>query len=267
MDLDALIVRVERGLMRRLPAALVVPANALLHRWKGERELAELRRLVAPGTVAVDVGAHFGTYSYALAKLVGSTGKVLAVEPIVEDATMLRRAAARLRLPLKVHQLALSSTTGMAELRVPTRHGKHKTALSSLEAHDETGEVRSVAVSTLDDLLAGETGAVSFVKIDVEGHEAAVLAGAQATIERHHPAFLIEIEGRFEGKQVADIVGLLTDRGYRCEFLDANGQRQPFTAFNPARHQDPALDPLDPRYIANFIFIWDGPGEASRRSR
>src|SRR5688572_14771899 len=81
----ALIVRIERGLMRRLPAGMVVSANARLHQWKGEQERRELPRLVTPGTIAVDVGAHFGTYSHALARLVGKDGLVLSVEPIAED--------------------------------------------------------------------------------------------------------------------------------------------------------------------------------------
>jgi FkbM family methyltransferase len=254
MQLDALVIRIERGLMRRLPSGFVVAANARLHRWKGELELRELDRLVRPGTLAVDVGAHFGTYSHALCRIVGRQGKVIAVEPIAEDANLLRAAARQLRLPLEVRDVAISSTSGTAELHVPARHGKHKTALSSLEAHEGRADTRTVTTMTLDELLAEETLPVSFIKIDVEGHEAAVLAGAGVTLARHRPNLLIEIEGRFRPSGVGDVVRTLDDLDYDCEFIDGSGARRPFAEFDPAVHQDPTLDPLDRRYVGNFIF-------------
>src|SRR5680860_1760931 len=112
MNPEALIVRIERAAIRSLPSAIVLLANVQLHRWKGEPELSELARLVAPGSIAVDVGAHFGTYSYPLARLVGKQGMVVCIEPIEEDARYLRAAARQLRLPMEVHQCALSSSTG-----------------------------------------------------------------------------------------------------------------------------------------------------------
>jgi len=254
MRLDALIVRAERGMMRRLPPGMVCAANARLHRWKGEPELAELPRLVTPGTIAVDVGAHFGTYSHALASLVGRHGKVIAVEPVEEDATFLRDAMRQLRLPVEVRACALSSESGTGFLHVPARHGKQKTALSSLESHDDGAEARPVNLTTLDALLAPETLPVSFVKIDVEGHEDAVLEGAQRTIATHRPNLLVEIEGRFLAYPVQAVIDRILALGYHGEFLDAAGQRRPVSTFDESTHQDRALDPLDRRYIHNFIF-------------
>ena len=57
MNREALIVRAERGAMRKLPPGLALWSNAQLHRVLGEPELKELPRLVRPGTLAVDVGA------------------------------------------------------------------------------------------------------------------------------------------------------------------------------------------------------------------
>src|SRR5680860_1097197 len=124
MNPEALIVRIERAAIRSLPSAIVLLANVQLHRWKGEPELRELSRLVDPGSIAVDVGAHFGTYSYPLARLAGKRGAVIAIEPIEEDARFLRTAARQLRLPIEVHRCALSSVPGIATLHVPDLHGK-----------------------------------------------------------------------------------------------------------------------------------------------
>jgi hypothetical protein len=65
----------------------------------GEREVHELGRLVQPGTVVVDVGAHIGDYTYSLVRHVGSEGHVIAVEPLPDLAKMLTRATHRLKLP------------------------------------------------------------------------------------------------------------------------------------------------------------------------
>ena len=139
MQLDRIVIQVEVAARRWLPAGLVFLANARLHRWKGEAELGELPRLVTPGTVAIDVGAHFGTYSHALSRLVGKSGKVISVEPIAEDAAFIRAAARQLRLPIEVQACALSATAGEATLRIPARYGKQKTALATLEDHQGEG--------------------------------------------------------------------------------------------------------------------------------
>jgi FkbM family methyltransferase len=254
MQLDRIVIQVEVAARRWLPAGLVFLANAWVHRWKGEAELGELPRLVTPGTVAIDVGAHFGTYSQALSRLVGKTGKVISVEPISEDAAFLRAAARQLRLPIEVCACALSDTAGEATLRIPARFGQQKTALATLEGHQGEGEARTVPVLRLDDLLAGERRPVSFIKVDVEGHEAAVLEGARLTIATHKPNLLIEIEGRFLDCSVQDVIDQVLAFGYRGEFLDAAGQRRPVSRFDEAVHQDRAIDPLDPRYVCNFLF-------------
>ncbi len=254
MNLEAVIVQTERGAMRRLPPGLVFEANARIHRWKGERELRELSRLVAPGTIAVDVGAHFGTYSHALCRLVGKGGRVIAFEPIEEDARYLMMAARQLRLPMDVHNCALSDANGTAELTIPDRHGNRKTALSSLESHEAGGETRMVEVRRLDDVLADIDWSVSFIKIDVEGHESSVLRGSVETIRRNRPNLLIEIEERFHDGPAADTFEQVLAMGYRGEFLNATGQRRPISEFDPALHQNPAIDVLSRDFIANFIF-------------
>lgn len=255
MNSEALIVRIERGLMRRLPAGMVVSANARLHRWKGEQELRELPRLVTPGTIAVDAGAHFGAYSHALGQIVGKHGLVISVEPIAEDADLLETAARQLRLPIQVHRCALSSTTGVAQITVPDLHGHQKTALASLQPSDPGGATtREVETRTLDDLLANADRPVSFVKIDVEGHERAVLEGGRQAIARHKPNLLIEIEGRFNSTPIQETFDQVIAMGYRGEFIDAEGNHRPLDQFDLDIHQNPRHDVLSKAYIGNFIF-------------
>lgn len=251
--------------MRRMHPALVVLAHATIHQRWGEPELHELHRLVRPGTVAVDVGAHFGVYSVALARLVGKRGRVISIEPITEDAGMLRRAMRTLRLPVTVVECAVSAAAGEATLRVPLLGGAQKTALATLQlqaqADDLSGiEERRVRVRTLDEILAGVTLPVGFIKIDVEGHELDVLAGAGETLRRHRPNLLVEINGDVSPEPVRGVISRIERLGYRGEFLEEGRFRRPAGTFDPLRHQAPGAHPLSRGYVNNFLFLADGSG-------
>lgn len=259
-----IVARIERGVMRKLPPAAVVAANAMLHQRLGEPELHELRRLVRRGTVAVDVGAHFGLYSYLLARLVGKDGRVVAIEPIAEDADLIERAFRTLRLPVSVVRCALSSHEGEATLTIPRLGGAEKTALATLEEQAQSGDVgpaetRTVPVRRLDDVLAGIGMPVSFIKIDVEGHELDVLDGAAETIATQRPNILIEINHDLGGRPVESVFERILAFGYRGEFLEEGRYRRPLSAFDVARHQIAASgDVLSKAYVNNFIFLPEG---------
>ena len=259
-----LVARLERGLMRRLPPAAVVAGNAMLHQRLGEPELHELRRLVRPGSVAVDVGAHFGLYSYLLARLVGKDGRVIAIEPIAEDAELIDRAFRTLRLPVAVVRCALSSREGDATMTIPRLGGAEKTALATLEDRAQAADVRAVETRTvpvrrLDDILRDVGMPVSFLKIDVEGHELDVLDGAAETIARHRPNILIEINHDLGGRPVEAVFERILAFCYRGEFLEEGRFRRPLSAFDVARHQVAAsADVLSKAYVNNFIFLPEG---------
>jgi FkbM family methyltransferase len=259
MNLESLIVRTERGLMRRLPPGVVLWTNAQLHRRFGEPELHELKHLVTPGSIAIDVGAHFGTFSHALSRLVGKQGLVLSFEPIAEDADLIARGAKFLRLPVEVQRYALSSESGSATIHIPYLHGAEKTALSSLEDTGEMpGETRTVPVRRLDDVLAerGDARPVSFIKIDVEGHEIAVLNGTRETLARHRPNILIEVNNDHGRDHMTAVFELIVSQGYRGEFLEGGKYRKPLSAFDLERHQLAAAgNVLSTDYVNNFIFL------------
>jgi FkbM family methyltransferase len=249
--------------MDHAPAGIRLLRIGTSQQRRGEPEIRELHRLVTHGTVAIDVGAHFGEYSYVLAKLVGKQGRVICLEPVEEDAAALAKGARQLRLPIEVINCALSSQEGYAELHIPSSDGDLSTALSSLRdgQESERGESRRVLVKRLDDITQGLTQPISLVKIDVEGHEVDVLAGAEATLANHRPNLIIEIEKRHNSMPIEHVFQLVLDHGYRGEFIDGTGVIRPLSEFDVTRHQDQYLENVDSRhYINNFIFVPETTG-------
>src|SRR5271170_7723476 len=157
----------------------------------GEPEIGLLEFLCLPDREALDIGGNEGCYSLVLRKYAQS---VITFEPIPWMANELIR---KFGTSIVVHEIALSSSPGKAILHIPLIDGKAVTALATLSQTPFTAKLtkRDVVVKAarLDDVYDGDVG---FIKIDVEGHEEAVLEGARSTVARNRPRMLIEIEER-----------------------------------------------------------------------
>jgi FkbM family methyltransferase len=244
--------RLKPWLIDRVPPALRTPLRYWYRRLAGrlDRELPVLRRYVRPGSRVIDIGANTGLYAYALSR----DARVEAFEPM-PDALRTLRALAAHRPSVTVHADALSSAPGEATLYVPyLRHRLHAALASLQEPSPGTRYERyQVPVRTLDTFAFAD---VSVVKIDVEGHERAVLAGATETLARERPALLIEIEQRHIDVPITQVFALVESLGYEGSFLGAGGNTQPLRTFRYGVHQAPYLaDVTDPRYVSNFLFL------------
>jgi FkbM family methyltransferase len=164
-----------------------------------QAHLTFLPRLVGPGALVVDVGAHFGIYTQALCSLVGAAGRVHAFEP----QTRVFNALQRLRSSydnLELHRVALSSSAGARTLRIPLlMRGVPEPALATLEPVSCAHETDEIATRTLDSYQASLPG-LAFVKVDVEGHEIDFLEGARAVLARCSP--IVQIEDNSGGRRL-----------------------------------------------------------------
>lgn len=173
--------------------------------------LRSLRGFVDPESWVIDVGANIGFTTSMFASWVTAGGGVIALEPDPANFRELEHTLRTRRTIGKVvtRQAAATRTTGTAHLaQDPDHPGNHRLAEAGLP----------VEAVSLEDLLE-ELGRppVSLVKIDVQGAEAEVLAGAVELIEREHPVLLIEIDtkalGRF-GTDAREMVSKLSSCGY-----------------------------------------------------
>ena len=219
--------------------AMSAATEALWRRRRaGDLAMAVADHFAVSGGSAVDVGASWGLFTYHLARRVGPSGQVYSFEPHPSNAPMLSRLAAA-RPHVHVTAVAVSDVAGRAELCVPEQQGRLVTAQASL-AHGFDGQgvdVQSTAVTTvrLDDAIP--SGAeVDFVKIDVEGHEMAVLRGGSAMLRRCRPAILIEIEQRHISFPIAEVFTQIEDLGYQL-FAITESALRPIEHFDVHRDQ------------------------------
>jgi FkbM family methyltransferase len=176
--------------------------------------LAETAR---PGFVMFDIGANMGLYAGMVASMF-EPSVVHAFEPAPSTAAVATRIARRNRLPVEVHQLALSDRDGTAELFLSPISDASNSLVEGFRATDETV---SVPTATLDAFAEERDLDVDIVKLDVETHERAVLDGARSTIERCRPAIVIEVlrrRGRDHGVEIQEFFDGL---GYRFHELSA----------------------------------------------
>ena len=159
--------------------------------------------LLRPGDTFVDVGASVGFFTLLAARVVGPGGTVLAFEPSTAQADSLRTNVALNDLTnVDVAETALSDRAGLAFLDAPG------TATAKLVAAAGPGAA-AVETTTLDAYLRERPHvAPAVVKVDVEGHEEAVLAGMRETLRTVRPALIVELHDS------RGFVDLLTDAGY-----------------------------------------------------
>ena len=159
-----------------------------------ERDVIEetLHTLMA-GDTFLDVGCHYGVYSIIAAKLVGSAGRVIAIEPhpdtfrIFQENVDLNQCA-----NVEMLNVALSDETGSLALSF-NENGSHRQRPS-----DPVQSVHIVPMLAGDEVVNSRS-VPALIKIDVEGHEFAVLSGLKRTLSdpncrvvgvEVHPLFL-----------------------------------------------------------------------------
>lgn len=229
-----------------------------------EAELTIAPLLCDPNKLSLDIGADCGGYAR---RLCSYSRTCIAFEPRSERAGMIRSAATANGLPISVESVALSDREGSAELRVLKRDpGRSTIDPFNVLADPDKSPVSSVTVPTkcLDSYGFADIG---FIKIDVEGHELAVLRGAEKTIRNSMPNLLVEVEERHHPGAIEGVRSFLEAMGYEGFYI-LNGEVYRFADFDTNTHQDSANIgswkagwKKYGTYVNNFFFLPVGSGE------
>jgi FkbM family methyltransferase len=210
-----------------------------------EREMRIVHLFIDRQRSALDVGVHLGMYTRHFARFARS---VIGFEANPESANLARQA---LQGIATIEWVALSSESGYGTLRVPLL-GVDGTepALGTLsEANKLQGRSHrevQVPIRRMDDF---ELPPVGFVKIDVEGHEEAVLKGGERLLERDRPSYMIEVEERHNPGSVMRVIQFFEQRKYIALFFDGTLLK--------GVHQMTRLNwmPSSDTYLNNFFFV------------
>jgi FkbM family methyltransferase len=214
-------LEIEPGVSLRLDPADAIARTVLISRtnsWEPEVWDALCDGLVE-GSVAIDVGAHIGVDTLKLARVVGISGRVVAVEPNPITLLDLRsNIQASSAANVTVAPVALSDAEGQLTLFDSRSTGNSGSSSLSAENAGDSAASYTVRTRTLDDVVA-ELGLarIDVIKADVEGAELLVLRGATTTLARFHPKLVLEVVPRqleSMGASVEALESFLAQHGY-----------------------------------------------------
>jgi FkbM family methyltransferase len=214
-----------------------------------------LEHNVRPGMVCLDIGANLGEVAMHMARKTGPSGRVLAFEPIPPVRARLEQHVAHNNLGdvVRVESLALSNGEGRVTMSYATAAEPNQGMGSMVNIANAHTSLRiEVPTQTLDALVAMRgLERVDFIKIDVQGAEPLVLAGARETLARFSPDLLMEVSPE-------DLRFMGTDSRALCASVEALG----YSLFE-LRHDRPMRSlratELAPDFAADTVYCTRRP--------
>lgn len=168
-------------------------------------DMAFLLHFLQPGDTFLDIGANVGSYTVLASGVRGATTIAFEPDPLSSERFMRNVSVNNLADKVALHRVALGARDGEAFFT------SGRDTMNRMAAAGEAGSV-AVPVKRLDS-IAGAGDAV-LIKMDVEGFEADVLAGAEAKLASPHLIAIIT-EGHDQ-----EIVATLTRHGFARAFYD-----------------------------------------------
>jgi FkbM family methyltransferase len=174
------------------------------------KNVEAIQKTVREDDVAYDVGAHVGYFAVLMGDIVGSGGRVIAFEPRGLNLGYLQRHVSVNKCDnIEIVSKAVGDHTGHAKLETRTGSGTGYVS--------DTGD-EEIEITSIDELVeSGTLPPPTFLKIDVEGGEMAVLRGAQKVIETQRPRMILATHG---DEIDAECRALLTEWNYELQDID-----------------------------------------------
>ena len=190
-----------------------------------EKELSIIGNFADKNKEAVDVGVYRGVYTYKLSK---EFKHVHAFEPNPLIYPFLEKNLTKIVKNMTLKNLALSDSNGDVNLRIPSRSKSifktnyeeiYKLGCATIHEGNKIDNKNNFKVKKikLDDLLEDKN--ISFVKIDVEGHEREVITGSKKIIKKNKPVLLVEIEERHNNFPTLETIEFIKNFGYNPYFV------------------------------------------------
>jgi FkbM family methyltransferase len=168
--------------------------------------------------VLYDVGAHFGIFSLAAA---GFGGRAIAVDasPAAADMIAIQASLNKCTDRIQILRAAVSDANSAIDMLNSGVFSDGYFKATSQRAKSELTQVQAITI----DQMALQFGPPTHIKVDVEGHEAAVLRGARGTLSRLSPILFLELHNEMvasAGDNPYDTVSELDELRYDTFTVD-----------------------------------------------
>lgn len=175
-------------------------------------------KYIKKGMTVIDVGANIGIYTGLFSKLVGPQGKVIAIEPAIDNWLALKLAKDQNNWAnVEIYNHALSESEGTMFVSYGILNSGN-TILTTDKNHNLSHKISTL---TLDQIIDDKP--VDFIKIDVQGWEASVLKGAQRTLLNNRPLVvrleILPFALKDAGSSAAEVFSILEKSGLKNESL------------------------------------------------
>lgn len=250
---DVVMAETPRGTICLDPADASV-SGAILQGAYEPHVSAIIERYGAPGMTVLDVGANVGFHTMAMARLVGSDGRVFAFEPNSENCRLiLKTLSANSMSNVELLPVALGERRGWTHF---TSHvGSNGGTIRSSDGHYVDGAGPVVAIWPLDELNLTRVG---LIKLDVEGAEGLVVRGGEKTIRQSRPVIITELSRdmlrRVSQIDPLDYLSWYASLGYRIHVID---KASPGT-LSPARPPQELLASWDDEFRIEDLLLDPG---------
>ena len=186
-----------------------------------EEEIKLVKSFITPNTDSIDVGVYRGVYSYEMSKY---SKLVHSFEPNPILFNNIEKDLKKIIKNIKFYNNALSDKDGLMSLKIPIRNKSYdkknyeeyfQMGKASIHNKNDIDEFESFDIKSklLDSF--NFTNKISFIKIDVEGHEQHVLEGGINLIKKDKPNLLIEIEKKHRSDSIEKTFMYLDNLGYK----------------------------------------------------
>ncbi len=182
------------------------------------------------GWVVYDIGAHHGYFSLLMSKIIGKGGYCFAFEPLPENYDCIEKTIQANSLTnITVEQLAVSNHSNQKELHTIPQESAKSRFVNNIAPGEAYKFSKTVIVKTTSlDIYFKNCGItrIDMIKIDVEGAESQVIAGAQSILNNFKPILIMEIHdcGKDDLARhpiVIDLEGI----GYQIDVLNVDHWR------------------------------------------
>lgn len=194
--------------------------NAIVSDHAYEEEVIEsLEGILQPGDTFVDLGANEGFFSILASKIVGSKGKVIAIEPQSRlQSVLVRNIAENKAFNINVYQRVISDSQGVATLTLSPDMNTGSSGLVRVTKYKTATEdiIQLTFKQFIDQLNVSK---IKLMKIDIESFEYEAVLGSKELFTTNlienialelHPDIL-----KSRGKSGSDIVDFLHTAGYK----------------------------------------------------